>query len=247
MTTNLKILVTSDLHGNLPFITTPFDLLLICGDICPAHDHYFSFQIEWFQTKFSKWINTLPFKNENSKVVFIAGNHDFFGERIQKEHLDVFNIETQNRCVYLRNEGYNYEYISDNGLETLSIFGTPYCKIFGNWAFMVNDELLDKKYNEIPNDLDILISHDSPDLNGLGMINEGWSKGIDAGNKILSKHIIEKMPKFFFSGHIHSGNHNFEKVGNTYMANVSYINEGYRPAYPILEFEIDSETKSLVN
>ena len=243
---NLKILVTSDLHGHLPFVNTPFDLLLICGDICPAHDHYFAYQIGWFQYEFSKWINTLPFKDENSKVVFIPGNHDFFGERIQKEHLDVFNIETQNRVVFLRNTGYNYEYISDNGLETLSIFGTPYCKIFGSWAFMVSDETLEKKFSEIPEGVDVLISHDSPDLNGLGMINEGWSKGVDAGNKILSKYIIEKKPKFFFSGHIHSGNHEFTKIGDTYMANVSYINEKYVPAYAILEFEINRETKELV-
>ena len=55
----LKILATSDLHGNMPYITAPFDLLLICGDICPAHDHYFNYQIGWFQYEFSKWINTL--------------------------------------------------------------------------------------------------------------------------------------------------------------------------------------------
>ena len=243
---NLKILVTSDLHGHLPFINTPFDLLLICGDICPAHDHSFNFQIGWFQHEFSKWINTLPFKDEFSKVVFIPGNHDFFGERIQKEHLDVFNIETQNRAVFLRNTAYNFWYLSDEGKNEVKIFGTPYCKIFGNWAFMVSDQTLEKKFNEIPEGLDILIAHDSPDLNGLGMINEGWTKGTDAGNKILSKYVTERKPKFFFSGHIHSGNHNFEKIGDTYMANVSYINEKYQPAFPILEFELDRITKELV-
>lgn len=243
----LKVLATSDLHGNMPYITTPFDLLLICGDICPAHDHYFSYQIEWIQYEFSKWINTLPFKNEFSKVVFIPGNHDFALERIQKEHLDVFNIETQNRCVFLRNTGYNYEYISDNGLETLSIFGTPYCKIFGSWAFMVSDQKLEEKFSEIPDGLDILITHDSPSLNELGKIHSGWSAGTDAGNHILDRFILEKKPKFVFSGHIHSGNHAFEKVGDTYMANVSYINEEYRPFYQILEFTLNGETKELVN
>ena len=242
----LKILATSDLHGNMPYITTPFDLLLICGDICPAHDHYFNYQIGWFQHEFSKWINTLPFKDENSKVVFIAGNHDFFGERIQKEHLDVFNVETQNRCVYLKNTGYNYEYISDNGLETLSIFGTPYCKIFGSWAFMVSDKTLEKKYKQIPDNVDILISHDSPTLNELGFIHSGWNAGTEAGNKVLDKYIVEKKPKYFFSGHIHSGNHAFKKIEDTYMANVSYINENYTPFYPILEFTLNGETKELV-
>ena len=40
----IKIQVTSDLHGYLPEITKEFDLLLICGDVCPAHDHYYAFQ-----------------------------------------------------------------------------------------------------------------------------------------------------------------------------------------------------------
>lgn len=75
---NLDVLVISDTHGYLPKIETPFDLLLICGDISPAHDHYYVYQINWFQHEFADWINTLPFKNEWSKVVLTGGNHDFF-------------------------------------------------------------------------------------------------------------------------------------------------------------------------
>ena len=239
----LDIQATSDLHGNLPSIEKPFDLLLICGDISPAHDHYFNYQINWFQHDFAEWINKLPFKDEFSKVILIAGNHDFWGEKIQKEHLGIFNIETQNRVVYLRNTGYNY--ICSDGSE-ISIFGTPYCKIFGSWAFMVSDETLEKKYKQIPDNVDILISHDSPTLNELGFIHSGWNAETEAGNKVLDKYIIEKKPKYFFSGHIHSGNHGFKKIGDTYMANVSYINENYTPFYPILEFTLNGETKELV-
>ena len=43
----IKTNVTSDLHGILPPYVEEFDLMLICGDVCPAHDHYFSFQKEW--------------------------------------------------------------------------------------------------------------------------------------------------------------------------------------------------------
>lgn len=247
---NLKILVTSDLHGYLPEIKETFDLFLICGDICPVHDQYFSFQKEWFMNEFVDWINNLPLSNnpvidEFNKVVIIGGNHDFYLERVNKNDLTEFYRKTNNRVIVLKNEEYNYEYLDDTGINSLKIFGTPYCKIFGNWAFMISNDKLEEKYNKIPENCDILISHDSPSLNNLGMIQEGWNKGTDAGNRILDEYIIEKQPKFFFSGHIHSGNHNFEKINNTYMANVSYINEKYMPAYPILEFKIDKNTKEL--
>ena len=111
---------------------------------------------------------------------------------------------------------------------------------------MVSDKTLEKKYKQIPDNVDILISHDSPTLNELGFIHSGWNAGTEAGNKVLDKYIVEKKPKYFFSGHIHSGNHAFKKIGDTYMANVSYINENYTPFYPILEFTLNGETKELV-
>jgi Icc-related predicted phosphoesterase len=52
----VKTIVTSDLHGNLPVIVEDFDLMLICGDIVPVHDHYYSFQKEWVENEFIEWI-----------------------------------------------------------------------------------------------------------------------------------------------------------------------------------------------
>lgn len=237
----LKILATSDLHGNLPIILTPFDLLLICGDISPAHDHYYTYQSLWFQQIFAEWINMLPFKNEYSKVVMVGGNHDFFLERVNEKtpEIQLFNKNTNNRVKILKNEEYDCNLLDDDeGIKTLKIFGTPYCHIFGNWAFMISDEKLKKYYSVMPDNCDIVISHDSPTLNGLGTINQGWNAGYDAGNSVLSDIILEKKPKYFFSGHIHTGNHTFEKFGETMMANVSYIDEKYNPAFEILEFEV---------
>ena len=79
----LKIFVTSDLHGYLPEVKEPFDLLLICGDISPAHDHYYSFQKEWLMNEFADWINHLPLPADQlresfCKIVMVGGNHDFF-------------------------------------------------------------------------------------------------------------------------------------------------------------------------
>lgn len=247
----MKILVTSDTHGYLPEITEPFDLLLMPGDVCPAHDHYFSYQKEWLETEFVNWVNKLPFKGAWAQVVLTWGNHDGVGERLTKPQLEELRIKTGGRLVILKNEAYDFEYLDENEeVKTVKIFGTPYCKIFGHWAFMVSPEKLHEKYSKIPEGLDILISHDSPHMNRLGLIQEGYNAGEDAGNFILDEYIREKAPRYFFSGHIHSGNHNFETVNVAAdpdedepifvkMANVSYINERYYPTYDILSFDYE--------
>lgn len=248
----MKVLATSDTHGYLPEITEPFDLLLICGDVCPAHDHYFSYQKKWFEETFVPWVKALPFRDEWSRVVMTWGNHDFVGERLNDDELKHLSGLADGRLIILKNKEYDFEYLDENeGIKTLKIFGTPYCKIFGNWAFMVSTEKLHEKYSKIPEGVDILISHDSPTINKLGLIHEGWSAGVDAGNTVLDQYIRSRKPKYFFSGHIHSGNHNFDLVNVcesdlvenneevlVKMANVSYINERYLPTYEILQFEI---------
>lgn len=230
----MKILATSDLHGYFPEITEKFDLLLICGDVCPAHDHYYKFQKEWFNTEFVDWINTLPFNDVDSRVVMVGGNHDYYLERADKKDAAEAKKLTNGRLILLKNQ--EYDFTCED--KTIKIFGTPYCKIFGNWAFMLSTDGLRKKYDEIPEGLDILISHDSPTLNKLGFIHEGWYSGVDAGNMLLDEYIEKRKPKYFFSGHIHSGNHDFTEVDGVMMANVSYINEDYHPEYKVLEFEI---------
>lgn len=234
----LKIIAISDLHGYLPKIENQFDILLICGDICPAHDHYYTFQKKWIENVFIPWVNNLPFNDSLSKVVLTWGNHDFIGETLSdndKKHCEKL---TNHRLEILKNEVRN--------INTLNVGGTPYCKIFGNWAFMLSDDKLKEKFHSLPKDLDILITHDSPSINELGTIHSGWNKGTDAGNKVLDEWVMENTPKYLFSGHIHSGNHTFEKIGQTYMANVSYVDEKYEPYPYILGFEIDKKTKELV-
>ena len=103
---------------------------------------------------------------------------------------------------------------------------------------MFYDSFLEKAFNEIPKDLDILITHDPPSLNNLGKISQGKGKGKEAGNNILAKRLLEIKPKYLFSGHIHSGNHKFEEFNGIMMANVSYVDEFYEPVNQILTFEL---------
>ena len=135
----------------------------------------------------------------------------------------------------------NFEYIDDNG-NSILFYGTPWCHQFGNWAFMASDEFIKNKYEKIPNNIDILITHDPFSLGTVGTIQEGYYTGEQAGNKVLTDTIIhlENPPKIVFSGHIHTGNHNLDtfsiankdgKVNTIKFMNVSLLNEDYNHVY----------------
>ena len=204
----MDIVALSDLHGVLPDISKPFDLMLLPGDIVNLYNQSSPANSEdWYLGEFLDWINYLPYKNEHSKVILIAGNHDLGIYRMKanrkKMFLTALRERSNDRIVYLENESYNF--ICED--ETLKIFGTPYCKIFGNWAFMGNSEFLKEKYSEIPNDIDILISHDAPNISNVGTIMQQtvWSDGtLQVGNDVLTEVLGTKNIKLTLVGHIHS-------------------------------------------
>lgn len=224
----MKVCATSDLHGFLPEIE-PCDLLLICGDIMPLSIQTNMPESEkWLKEVFIPWIDSLPI----DQVILIAGNHDFFMERSSLKATTMLNTE---KLTYLRNE--STVYVS-NGGEIITIFGTPYCKIFGNWAFMRSPDTLKEKYSAIPEKVDILISHDAPMIERIGKIQEGRWAGTEAGNSQLAEEIVRKKPRWCFCGHIHSGEHNITEYEGIKLANVSLVNETYEPVNNPLYVEL---------
>lgn len=229
----MKITVLSDLHGNLPkYDFEGVELLLICGDISPLkYQHNIPVMKEWLIDTFYNWclgLNVI-------KIVFIAGNHDVVAERCNDWMHKTFYKSSD--VTYLKNE--SYDYISQDS-KVYKIFGTPYCKQFGNWAFMRDSDTLKRKFAEIPNNIDILISHDAPKIQELGCIREEGNRWFDtdAGNSELAEAIKEHKPRFSFYGHIHSGSHELQDIDGTKMANTSIVNEKYQVTYPPLILDI---------
>ena len=233
----LKTNVLSDMHGKLPSYVEEFDLMLICGDVCPSYCHGCDFQKSWVENDFVEWIKALPFRHSWSKVVMTPGNHDFIFERWGQDDYDYLKYLTGGRLIVLRNQLYEFEYVNDLTLdvEKLKIWGTPYCQQFGRWAFMRPSYVLSNKFAEIPNDIDILISHSAPDIEGYGYVDWDTPYQRNAGCPILANAIREKKPKFVFCGHIHSGNHKLQDIDGTMIANVSYVDEAYEPTNNILK------------
>lgn len=234
----MKIAVTSDLHGYLPDWKSELggvELLLICGDIMPLDIQINMVKSrEWLIGPFWDWIEELPVE----KCYFIPGNHDFIFERSRSEMYSVFPEFT--KSTLLCND--YTEHISNDG-NIYKIFGTPYCKYFGNWAFMRDDSKLLEYYSLIPENLDILISHDAPRLDNLGCIMEEGNRwyGTEAGNKVLADVVMLKKPRYCFCGHIHSGNHTLQDIDGIKAANTSAVNEKYQLVYKPLIVDINGK------
>lgn len=186
----MKIAGISDLHGYLPEDIPICDVLCICGDIIPLKvQRDLEKSKEWWLNDFCSWAARLPC----SKVIFTAGNHDFFLEYLYKNNSGdyyTFIAELENRTnkktILLINELYKYE--------DYTFYGFPYIRPIPfqekRWAFTDDYQGKDKPsiYDKLENvKSDIIITHDNPFKNQL----------------LTSK--LKHKPKAWFFGHWHNG------------------------------------------
>ena len=224
----LRVAAISDIHGYLPIIEESADILLIAGDISPLEIQFNKPKMKtWIETEFAYWIKSLPV----DRVFLIAGNHDSYLESISKTNI----LALQQACVkltYLKNEVCDYV---DSYGQVWTIFGTPYCHIFGNWPFMRSEEYMTEKFKQIPDEVDIIISHDPPFAAGdVDVILEAPQHRAQRmfqhlGNEPLRARIENVNYKLLVCGHIHGGSHDFNEEWKS--VNVSYLNEYYEPHY----------------
>ena len=97
-----------------------------------------------------EYLNSIP--NYRYKV-FIAGNHDFLFEARPDKIKEI--LKDFPDLIYLEN--------SSVEIEGLKIWGSPITPWFHDWAFnRIRGEAIKKYWDEIPNDLYILITHGPP-------------------------------------------------------------------------------------
>lgn len=225
----IKVCGISDMHGNLDFKIKECDILCICGDIVPLTvQKYHEGTFKWIKKTFIPWCNEQPCE----KIFLIGGNHDLMFEVHPDETRDVFK---DTKITYLMDESAEYT----KGEKTIKIYGTPWCHQFFDWAFMTDDEHLTDIYKNIPEDVDILLTHDcSYGSCDVLLQKTAWNNAEHVGCKPLAEAVKHKKPKIQLSGHLHSGRHSFEWFGNTQCTNVSLLDETYKLIYDPTYFEI---------
>lgn len=197
----MKIVIISDTHGKhnqLDLSNYEGDMIICCGDITNNRHaidvHNF---LNWFK-------NLDQFKYK----ILIAGNHDFYFDTKSDDLYDTIPE--------------NIIYLCDNMIEIegIKIYGTPQQPIFFNWAFNRTKEELIEYFNQIPDDVDILITH-TPPLNILDKVYRG-----NVGCDVLSERLKHIKPKLHCFGHIHES-YGILIDGETTYVNASLLNERY--------------------
>ncbi len=182
-----KILHVSDTHACHRLLTIPegIDIIIFSGD----ESNYFDvFKNEPECKDFISWFGNLPIKYK----VMIAGNHSAFISKHTKEFRELCN---HYNIIYLENESIE--------IEGLKIWGSPYSPTFGNWYFMKARDKMQKLWENIPDDTDILVTHTPPK----GCLDLSYNRNHQlefCGCSNLLKHVFRIKPKLHLFGHIHN-------------------------------------------
>ena len=226
----MKITLISDTHGKHKQITEHLpggDLLIHAGDISSMG---YKHEIQ----QFCKWFNGL---DNYSSSIFIAGNHDFGFEKEPEMIKEI--LGTYKWINYLQDD---YLTLGTNLDKLIKVYGSPWQPEFHNWAFNLprNGKELEEKWNNIPDDVDILVTHGP----AFGYLDKVIGQYENLGCELLAKRIKQIKPKIHVCGHIHSG-HGYVFDGDTHFINASVLNEQYVYTQKPMTVEWDPVTNKL--
>jgi len=198
----MKLAIVSDNHTQYNFDVPPADVLIHCGD--------FSYQGKPDEMiDFRDWLVRQP----HTHKLFVWGNH----ERIEQQELywREFLEETGAECIH--------NMTAPLEIDGITFFGSSYTPIFGNWAFMRDNDQRERYWKNAPSNVDVLVTHSPPS----GILSNNI-EGEDCGCPYLKDYVLRHRPRVHCFGHIHeaAGVQVDEDLGVTYV-NASLLNEKY--------------------
>jgi len=226
----MRIVCISDTHSlqnNMLHSLPKGDVLIHAGDISnKGGEKDVKDFIDWFQN-LGGW----------DQKIFISGNHDYCFERINKPSykgmydwlnplMSPENL-SQSDITYLEDSSFSIE--TPEFDRPIKFYGSPWQPWFYDWAFNLPrlGTELQEKWNMIPEDTDVLITHSPP--NGYGDLVNNWRQpNTHVGCECLINRIGEINPLVNVFGHIHEG-YGIEYGKKTAFINASICNPGYEP------------------
>lgn len=248
----IRLVCISDTHTFQDQISVPYgDIIVHAGDA--------TFRGERHEVMdFAKWYRELP----HMYKVFVAGNHDTTFEDVParakawlhleetrddsgkktKHRLDVDEKGnrlplTERPIIYLEDQGVELEVDG----QKIFIYGSPWQPEFCGWAFnLPRGSPLKKKWDRIPKQTDVLITH-GPPYGACDTLSELSSNpGEHVGCHELRRAIQRVSPKINVCGHIHEG-YGVKKIFNTLVANASTCTCKYKPTNKPIVFDIHED------
>jgi len=216
----MKIVFFSDPHGfHDEFDLPEADIAICAGDISMSG-------LRTQVTSFTEWYDRQPVTHK----IFIPGNHDYWFDKKHPKSLN-YKLEDDSHLDVVP-EGIIYLEDSSVTIEGIKIWGSPTTPWFHNWAFNKVPEDLFGYWDQIPEDVDIIVTHGPP---ANTILDKCIRDGKRAGCPSLTKRIADIRPKICAFGHIHEGYGIDDKYipdadGNekvTKLINCSVLNHNY--------------------
>ena len=201
----MKLTIISDTHGQHDKLTDLCgDVLIHCGDmfnIFGEQDGELKRMDEWFG------------QQDFDLILCTGGNHDFTLE----QHVEFIEQPFKN-AIFLAGTSYLY-----GGIK---FYGAPWIPELRGQAFYCDDDELQRRWFDIPEDVDVLITHTPP-----AGIMDVSSKGYSLGCPHLMAAIETYQPQVHCFGHVHASSGELVMDGIRYV-NAASVNSRYELARP---------------
>jgi Icc-related predicted phosphoesterase len=201
----MKVCCISDLHNDTSWReydgVAESSLILIAGDVCDDPS----------PTILDQMIGHIRTKTF-APIVFIAGNHDQVLWRWRptfRHRLDVHYLEDSSVTI----RGYK-------------IYGSPWTSQVGVGVFQGNNGFRAQKWDMIPEDTDILLTH-MPPLHYRDISHQPVFNVNHVGCPHLHQRVLQVKPKLHVFGHIHEGRGMVRDKGITFV-NASLRDQNYQ-------------------
>ena len=164
---------------------------------------------------FIRWYKDVPVEHK----IYVAGNHDTSIERRLVTPADFAAVG----IIYLENAG--------TTIDGVKFWGSPHTPRFGEWAFMKPRETINRVWEHIPENTDVLIVHGPP--KGVRDLAYDRDHNLEfCGDGALLKAVKRIQPQYMCFGHIHNNN-DCENAGtstitglNTVFSNGTCVTDG---------------------
>jgi len=223
---HVRFVLISDTHNHVDLDLPPGDVLIHTGDFTNTGTPV---EIEKFNDYLGRIRDTGVYKD----ILVIAGNHEVTFEP-DKENMFVRRfIKAEYQSLdpnEMKRKLTNCTFIENNSVEVMGfkIYGSPWQPEFGGWAYNLprGQACLDK-WNNIPSNTDILLTHGPP--LGYGDMNRGGER---CGCAELLTTVQKRVkPMLHVFGHIHE-DYGIWTDGTTTFVNASTCTLKYRPTNP---------------
>lgn len=182
----MRVWHISDTHGLHDQLKTPqdVDVVVHSGDASNTRDPIKNLgELK----KFLIWFADLPLKEK----IFTPGNHDvsLWKNLVTRDEIEQMGIKL------LLEQG--------TFIQGINFWGSPWVPRYGDWAWMVDRGVINKKWMAIPDDTHVLITHGPP----FGYLDATYDPENNVelvGCRALAKHVLKLNPKAHLFGHVHS-------------------------------------------